>query len=252
MVNSKHLLLHFPGHHGNFLSRMFDFASGRLKQFDVFNNAIGTAHAHKKLYPHQSFITCCPGELKGEYDDEYDLTGKDVAITFNKNHFAFETVYLLFKTNRDRGIDLLDDDQLDLAINLTVDKRENRNLLVDPQSFTNPIDWFIYQFNVVKYICDRQNVMDREFSVHWMYNNSFEKRLRELLEWYGLKQQHSVYEHHQRFLELRQPMLEAKGKTGSCFQDAFVCWQENIANCRTNPVDINILGPRLKQLYKNH
>lgn len=246
-MSSNHLLLHFPGHHGNFLSRMFDFASGRLEHFDVFNSVTGTAHANRH-YPHQTFTTCCPGELKGEYDDEYYPTGKDVTITFNSKMFAFETVYFLFKANRDRGIDLLDDDQLHLATNLTVDRRENRNLLVDPAAFENHWDWLVYQFHVVDFLCQRQLVLDRHFSVHWIYGDDFEKHLGDLLAWYGLEQRHSVTEHHQKFLELRQPMLEAKGSTGSMFQEAYLAWQKS----KRITIDVDILGPRLKHLYKNH
>lgn len=223
---------------------MFDFASGKLEQFDVFNSGTGTAHANKKLNPHQTFTSACPGELCGEYDNEFDLTGKDTSITFN-SRFVFETVYLLFKANRDRGIDLLNDNQLHLATNLTLDKFENRNLLVDPNVFENHWEWLLYQFHVVAELQQHQKPLDYPFSVHWIYSADFESHLKDLLDFYGEEYKHSVAEHHAKFLQLRQPMLEAKGVTGSMFQNAYRAWQKS-----TPPtIDPSIIGPRYKHLF---
>ncbi len=246
MVSSKHILLHFPGHHGNFLSRMFDFASGRSEPFDIFTNN-GTAHNNKKTNPHKTFKNAHPGELLGEYDNEFALTGKDVSITYTTD-FVYETVYLLFKANRDRGIDLLDDNQLHLATGLTLDNHENRNILVDPTAFENHWEWLIYQFHVVAELQQHHKPLDYSFSVHWIYSDNFENQLKHLLDFYGEEYKHSVAHHHAKFLKLRQPMLDTKGKVGSMFQNAYLAWQKQ------TPPTINpaIIGPRYKDSFKNH
>jgi len=210
----------------------------------VFNSATGTAHANKKLYPHQTFQNAHPGELRGEYDDEFNLTGKDTSITFD-SRFVFETVYLLFKANRDRGIDLLDDNHLHLATALTLDKHQNRNILVVPTVFENHWEWLIYQFHIVAQIQQHQNPLEYPFSVHWIYSPDFESHLKDLLDFYGEEYKHSVAEHHAKFLQLRQPMLAAKGNSGSMFQNAFLAWHKS-----TPPtIDPNIIGPRYKHLF---
>lgn len=242
-MSSKHLLFHFPGHHGNFLSRMFDFASGKVDQFNIFTNN-GTAHNNKKTKPHKTFKNAHPGELLGEYDNEFALTGKDVSITFSKD-FVFETVYLLYKANRDRGIDLLENNQISKASALTLDRHENRNILVDPDAFDYHFDWFVYQFHVAEAISRLQPKLDYQFNVHWLYSTEFIMHLKNLLDFYNESYIHDVSELHRKFLQLRMPMMLAKNQKGSVFQSAYT----EYLGQKTPVLDPAVIGPRYKHLF---
>ena len=242
MESSKHLLLHFPGHHGNFLSRMFDISSGQIPNFDIFTET-GSAHAGRTVYDHKSFKTMCHGELSGEYDNEFALTGKDTAIHFTYKH-AFQTVYLLYKANRDRGIDLLDDAQVELAYALTPDVFENRNVLADPRQFNNQYDWLKYSFHVAHALSKNQPQLDYTFELSWIYSYTerFVSDLRNLLDFYQLKYTQDITQHHSKFLQLRERMLNAQEGTGTLFQSAYQEYlNEEIAH-----LDMSKVGPRYK------
>ena len=249
MENSKHTLLHFPGHHGNFLSRMFDIACEKVINFDVFNNVTGTAHANKKLYPHQTFKTVCPGELLGEWENAYALSGKDVSITYTQDH-AFETVYLLFKANRDRNINLLDDAQLERAFAMTPDVFENRNILVDPRMFDNHYDWLKYQFHVVRELARTHLKLDYQFNIDCIYGSTSEfiTELKNLLDYYEQSYIIDIRPQHSKFLKLRESMIAAKEKSGSLFQEAYLDYLKE----KPAQIDPLIVGPRYKAYIKNY
>jgi len=260
-------LCFLPGHHGNFLARLVDISAGLVPDFD-FISPNGTAHVDKRL-PNVTFQRVCIGELPWEKDamKQYDwaqddcvhgMTGKDVSIVWEQDN-VFETVYHFFRNVRDRNLEILNDEIVPKAFSMCPSQHEYRNLLVYPKYFNNfdksakemYIDWFVYQFHVVKQLTVNQPRLDFCFKLNWLYSetNIFLKQFLRLLEFLDLEYKIDITKHHKNFIKARQNMFNAKKSKGGILQTAYHLYlgQNDI------DIDIQIVGPRYKSYFqKNH
>jgi len=232
------VIMHIPGHHGNFLQRTYDIATGKIKPIDIFNEH-GAAHNYRDEIPHETWNNICPGETFGERP--HKLSGNDVSINYTSKH-SLITVYHTFKTRKNTGICLLDDNQIDRAKSLQITDFKDRALFVDSNYFEDNKSWLKAQFSIVENMVGQQDRFAYQFPLEAFYTD-FIDELKSLIAWNNDAYVYDVSTYHEQFMELRKPILTVNS---GAFYDAY---QEHLQDPAPIP-PMNIIGYRYKNYIK--